>query len=95
MPRLILAAACGLVLGFPAAAQNPNSPPPAGMGIFQSEGEAQAHCPADVVVWLNTSSGTYHQKNDRWYAHTQRGAFVCKGEADKDGMKAAPPEGRG
>jgi hypothetical protein len=59
-----------------------------GMQTFASEQAAQRHCPADTVVWLNTSSGNYHLKNDPWYGHTQRGTYVCKVEADKDGMRA-------
>ena len=59
-----------------------------GMQNFKSEQAAQRHCPADTVVWLNTSSGNYVFKGDPWYGHTQRGAYVCKAEADKDGMHA-------
>jgi hypothetical protein len=59
-----------------------------GMQTFTNEQFAQRHCPADTVVWLNTSSANYHFKGDPWYGHTQRGAYVCKAEADKDGMRA-------
>ena len=31
-----------------------------GMQSFTSEQAAQRHCPADTVVWLNTSSANYH-----------------------------------
>jgi hypothetical protein len=57
-----------------------------GMQTFKDEQAAQRHCPADTVVWLNTTSASYHTKGDRWYGRTQRGAYVCKVEADKDGM---------
>lgn len=57
----------------------------AGMTTFASEEAAQRHCPSDTVVWLNTSSATYHLKGDKWYGHTQRGTYVCKTEADKNG----------
>jgi len=59
-----------------------------GMQTFTSEQAAQRHCAADTVVWLNTSSANYHFKGDPWYGRTQRGTYVCKGEADKDGMRA-------
>lgn len=52
---------------------------------FTSEQEAQRHCPADVVVWLNLPSGVYHFRSQRWYGHTKSGAFVCKQEADAAG----------
>jgi hypothetical protein len=57
-----------------------------GMQTFKDEQAAQRHCPADTVVWLNTTSASYHTKGDHWYGRTQRGAYVCKVEADKDGM---------
>jgi hypothetical protein len=60
-----------------------------GMQTFASEQAAQRHCPADAVVWLNTSSANYHFKGDPWYGHTQRGTYVCKAEADKNGMRAS------
>jgi hypothetical protein len=59
-----------------------------GMQTFASEQAAQRHCPADAVVWLNTSNANYHFKGDPWYGHTQRGTYVCKADADKDGMRA-------
>jgi hypothetical protein len=58
----------------------------AGMMTFTSEQKAQQHCPSDTVVWLNTTNATYHFKGEHWYGHTNRGAYVCKDEADKDGM---------
>jgi len=59
-----------------------------GMQTFKSEKAAQRHCPTDTVVWLNTSSANYHFRGDPWYGRTQRGTYVCKVEADKDGMHA-------
>jgi hypothetical protein len=59
-----------------------------GMQTFKNERAAQRHCPADTVVWLNTSSANYHFKGDPWYGRTQRGNYVCKDEAEKDGMRA-------
>ena len=53
--------------------------------LFSSEAAAQAHCPRDTVVWLNTNSGIYHEKGMRWYGNTKTGAYVCKGEADGAG----------
>jgi len=38
---------------------------------FQSEREAQQHCPNDTVVWLNTRTGVYHFKGQRWYGATR------------------------
>jgi hypothetical protein len=35
--------------GFASASANPLTP-------FRYESQAQRHCPADVIVWLNTST---------------------------------------
>ena len=53
--------------------------------LFNTEDAAQRHCPRDTVVWLNTSSGVYHEKGMRWYGNTKAGAYVCRREADAAG----------
>ena len=53
--------------------------------LFGTEAAAQKHCPKDEVVWLNTSSGIYHEKGMRWYGNTKHGASVCRREADAAG----------
>jgi hypothetical protein len=58
------------------------------LDMFPTESEAQKHCPADVVVWLNFPTGVYHFKGQRWYGTTKSGAYVCKKEADKEGDRA-------
>ena len=55
---------------------------------FQSEAAAQAHCPSDVVVWLNFPTMIYHYKGQRWYGKTKHGAYVCKKEAGTAGARA-------
>lgn len=55
------------------------------LAMFSTEAAAQAHCPKDEVVWLNTNSGIYHEKGMRWYGRTKRGAYVCRKEADAAG----------
>ncbi|HLJ84265.1 MAG TPA: hypothetical protein VKT51_08865 [Candidatus Eremiobacteraceae bacterium] len=55
--------------------------------MFATEDGAQKHCPADTVVWLNTNSGIYHLKGERWYGRTKHGAYVCKKEADAAGYR--------
>lgn len=52
---------------------------------FSSEQEAQKHCPTDEVVWVNTKTGVYHLKGERWYGATKDGAYVCRKEADAEG----------
>jgi len=62
--------------------------PTAPLVNFPTEQQAQQHCPGDAVVWLNLPSGIYHFKGQRWYGRTNRGAFVCRNEADRAGMRA-------
>jgi len=56
---------------------------------FETAQEAQLHCPGDVVVWLNLSTGVYLLKGERWYGRGRHGAFVCKREADASGNRVA------
>ena len=55
--------------------------------LFQTEAAAQARCPRDEVVWLNTNTGIYHEKGMRWYGRTKRGVYVCRKEADAAGER--------
>lgn len=57
--------------------------------LFNTESQAQAHCPKDVVVWLNIPSGIYHYKGERWYGRTKHGAYACEKEAIKVGDRAS------
>jgi len=65
---------------IPAAAVSTGS-----LTLFASEAAAQVHCPSDVVVWIDTKSGIYHEKGMRWYGRTRQGAFVCRKEAHAAG----------
>ncbi len=53
--------------------------------MFSAESGAQAHCPKDTVVWLNTNSGIHDEKGMRWYGNTKSGAYLCRREADAAG----------
>ena len=57
--------------------------------VFSTESAAQAHCPKDVVVWLNILSGIYHYKAERWYGRTKHGAYACEKEAIAAGDRAS------
>jgi hypothetical protein len=74
----------GLVWSNGAVAQSPT----ARLETFPSEQQAQQHCPADTVVWVNLPSGIYHFKGERWYGNTRSGAYVCRREADRAGDRA-------
>ena len=55
---------------------------------FHSEQEAKQHCPNDTIVWVNTKTGVYHFKGERWYGATKEGAYECRKEADAEGDRA-------
>jgi hypothetical protein len=50
---------------------------------FLTEPEAKRHCPADIVVWLNTETGTFYYRDQRWYGNTKGGAFACRNEISR------------
>jgi hypothetical protein len=67
-----------------AVAASPGLPP----ANFPTAREAQQHCPDDLVVWLDLTTRTYHYRGQRWYGSTKSGAYVCRNEANKAGMRA-------
>ena len=54
---------------------------------FRYEAQAQAHCPADTVVWLNFRKRTYYSKGQQRYARGLDGSFVCRSEARAGGYR--------
>jgi len=59
--------------------------PASAQQMFPTQQQAQQHCPADVVVWLNIPTRIYHMQGERWYGATKNGAYVCEKEADAAG----------
>lgn len=58
------------------------------MPRFQFEQEAQQHCPANSVVWVVESRGSYNASDERWYGRTSNGAYACLKDAVKAGFRA-------
>ncbi len=56
---------------------------------FESETQAQHHCPNDIVVWLNLPTMIWHTKGERWYGVTKNGAYVCREEAAAEGARGS------
>jgi hypothetical protein len=56
---------------------------------FATEIQAKKHCPADIVVWVDTPVGIYHFKGMWWYADTRIGAYVCQKAASQAGYGLA------
>jgi hypothetical protein len=82
--RNLIAALAVLIalLATPAIAQSGRP------ALFNTEQQAQQHCPTDTVVWLNLPTGVYHFQGQRWYGNTKAGAYVCEKEADAAGDRA-------
>lgn len=57
--------------------------PGASSSTFPTEPEAKRHCPADTVVWVNTQTGTFYYRDQRWYGNTKGGAFACRNEVSR------------
>jgi hypothetical protein len=54
---------------------------------FRYEAQAQRHCPADAVVWLDFRKAMYYSKGQRQYARGFNGSFVCRDEARRSGYR--------
>ena len=54
---------------------------------FRYEAQAQRHCPADVVVWLDLGKGIHYSKRQRRYGRGSTGSFVCREEARASGYR--------
>lgn len=72
--RTLIAWASLACITFGAAAQTPaHAPPP------------ERTCPHDRLVWVNTRSGVYHFRGERYFGSTKDGKFVCEKDALAEG----------
>jgi hypothetical protein len=74
--QIVLAVA---LLMIAAAAAGPAVAAP--LTPFRYEGQAQRHCPADTVVWLDFRKGAYYSRGQRQYGQGFDGGYVCRSEA--------------
>jgi hypothetical protein len=78
----------------PVAASVPPIPPLAspvpasGPGMFMTTSQAQAHCPSDIVVWVDTMFGVYHFASSYTYGKLGGDAFMCEADATGAGYRA-------
>ena len=69
------------------------APPPSPSGAenasqtFDDASTAQAQCPSDTVVWVNSNSGIYHMPGERWYGNTENGFYMCQRAANAAGYR--------
>jgi hypothetical protein len=83
----LLLSAVGITLGFVVMFLEPVSG-----SAFRWERQARAHCPSEIVVWVNTFLHIYHFAGTRYYANTKFGSFECESDARADGNRAALDE---
>jgi hypothetical protein len=76
----------------PAPAAAPAPKPVANAPVSASEAQAQANCPTDTVVWVNTRTGVYHFKGTHNYGTTKQGTYMCETAAKAAGDRAAENE---
>jgi hypothetical protein len=72
LKAILLAALLFFSTVSPVYANAPSAPD------FHTEQEAKQHCPNDTVVWVNTKTGVYHLKGERWYGTTKEGAMSAE-----------------
>jgi hypothetical protein len=65
--------AWGLMWGAAGAQTTVHTPPPS------------LTCPGDTVVWVNTRSGVYHYRGERYFGSTKQGKFICEKAARAEG----------
>ena len=78
-------AALVLTAGEAFAAASPIVP----LATFQTERGAQDNCPNDIVVWVDPPSRTYYYRGQDRYASTKDGAFICRDDANRAGLRKA------
>jgi hypothetical protein len=54
------------------------------MTLFRYKDQAQLHCPADTVVWLDFKKRRYYFSDQKLYGSGLHGSFVCLREARRD-----------
>jgi hypothetical protein len=54
------------------------------LALFRYEDQAQRHCPADTVVWLDFKKHKYYVKGQKLYGSGLHGSFVCTQEARRN-----------
>ena len=54
---------------------------------FRYEAQAQRHCPADTVVWLDFRKGIYYAKRQKRYGQGSSGSYACLAEVRSNGYR--------
>jgi hypothetical protein len=57
---------------------------------MEASGWRESRSCEGAVVWLDSHTGIYYHKGDRWYGRTARGAYACEKELSRAGNRASP-----
>ena len=80
MGRLLLIAAALTALAGAAEAR--------ALREYDTEEQAQKHCPKDTVVWSEfKGGGLFHLKGSPRYGKTPDGGYLCRREAEQAGWR--------
>ena len=72
--------------GFASASANPLTP-------FRYKSQAQRHCPADVIVWLDLGKGIYYSKRQRRYGRGFYRKFYVPGGSSQQRLSPLVAQG--
>jgi hypothetical protein len=72
---------------FLALAMAAAAAPKTDVELFTREAEAEQHCPADIIVWVDAATRIYHFRGQRWYGSTEKGGYACKKDAERSGYR--------
>jgi hypothetical protein len=59
------------------------------LATFQTERAAQDNCPNGIVIWVDPHSRTYYYRGQNRYGSTKGGAFACRDDANRAGLRKA------
>ena len=60
------------------------------LATFPTAHAAQDNCPNGIVVWVDPHSRMYYYRGRNRYGSTKDGAFACRDDANRAGLRKAP-----
>lgn len=73
--------------GLPSAAIAASQATPASVPQFSARADAEAHCPGEVVVWVDLATRIYYYRGQDLYGSTKQGAYACQRDVKDGGFR--------
>jgi len=54
---------------------------------FAARADAEAHCPGEVVVWVDLATRIYYYRGQDLYGATKQGAYACQRDVKDAGFR--------